>query len=222
MTRENFESLSAGYCAVSGSPVTPHDYNRYLLRLDHADGSGKVAGFMHYCCWPCVCDTQDFIRVDTRNVTTLEGTRSYQFAVIGNPCANAAELKKPFTQFNRRETLAMAAPEVRCDSGELLGAPLSDHGHIIISLFFDVPGGSNPAPSFGQPGRISSVGDKQYQDEGEYAQMCEDRARAGYNSGMGEIFRRVAQISPLRFERSDQCAEPASAGKCAAPPALAA
>jgi hypothetical protein len=39
---------------------------------------------------------------------------------------------------------------------------------------------------------------------------------------MGEIFRRVAQISPLRFERSDQCTEPASAGKCAAPPALAA
>ena len=42
MTRETFESLSAGYCAVSGSPVTPHDYNRYLLRLDHADGSGKA------------------------------------------------------------------------------------------------------------------------------------------------------------------------------------
>ena len=26
----------------------------------------QVAGFMHYCCWPCVCDTQDFIRVRRR------------------------------------------------------------------------------------------------------------------------------------------------------------
>jgi hypothetical protein len=32
------------------------------------------------------CRTQDFIRIDTRNVTTAEGTRQFRFAVIGNPC----------------------------------------------------------------------------------------------------------------------------------------
>ena len=41
----------------------------------------RLRGFMYYCCWPCVCDTNDFIRVDTRNVTTAEGTRQYHFAV---------------------------------------------------------------------------------------------------------------------------------------------
>ena len=33
--------------------------------------------------------------------------------------------------------------------------------------------------------------------EYEYEGMCKSRADAGYNSGMGEIFRRVAMISPI-------------------------
>ena len=48
-----------------------------------------------------------------------------------------------------------------------------------------------------QPGRINEVRGMAYQDEVEYGGMCEDRAQNGYNSGMGEIFRRVAQISPI-------------------------
>merc|ERR1711937_1099559 len=85
MTHERLVYMFSGFCAVSGSPVRPNDYNRYKLTLDRVDGSGKMPGFMHYCCWPCVCDTQDFIRVDTRNVTTMDGVRTYHFAVIGNP-----------------------------------------------------------------------------------------------------------------------------------------
>ncbi|CAK0847647.1 unnamed protein product [Prorocentrum cordatum] len=59
------------FCAVSGSPTRPGDFNRYKLTLQRASGHGSVAGFMHYCCWPCVCDTQDFIKVDTKTVVTL-------------------------------------------------------------------------------------------------------------------------------------------------------
>jgi len=33
--------------------------------------------------------------------------------------------------------------------------------------------------------------------EGEYGPQCGEREANGFNSGMGEIFRRVAQISPI-------------------------
>eukprot|EP00966_Prymnesium_polylepis_P007046 162511-Prymnesium_polylepis.1 len=70
MTHERFELMASGYCAISGSPVTPSDYTRYQLTLPLVSGKGSRTGYMYYCCWPCVCDTQDFIRVDTKNVTT--------------------------------------------------------------------------------------------------------------------------------------------------------
>ena len=77
MTYERFELIMSGYCAISGSPVTPSDYTRYQLTLPLVSGTGTRTGYMYYCCWPCVCDTQDFIRVDTKNVTTASGTRQY-------------------------------------------------------------------------------------------------------------------------------------------------
>lgn len=205
MTHERLVSMFTGFCAVSGSPVGPHDYNRYKLTLDAVDGSGKVAGFMHYCCWPCVCDTQDFIRVDTRTVTTLSGERQYRFAVIGNPCEHPEELTKPFEDafYRGMTTLERDAPELRCDGKVLIGAPLSDHGYVIINMFFDLPPGSPDTKALtttsgpAKPGRIKEVNGVKYQDEYEYGPMCEDRKNAGYNSGMGEIFRRVAAVSPV-------------------------
>jgi len=202
---------------VSGSPVRPSDYNRYRLTLPKL-GGGYSTGYMHYCCWPCVCDTQDYIRVDTKNVTLVDGSgRQFQFAVIGNPCNNPSQLEVPFMQpFDRRMTsIADSAREVRCLSdGTLEGATLSDHGYIIIGMFFD----SEDALAQGAdgfvtgamddiadptPGRTSTVvhtdktGRKQYQDEREYKPLCEDRARNGYNSGMGEIFRKVCAVAPI-------------------------
>merc|ERR1711865_956139 len=135
--------------------------------------SPSVSGYMHYCCWPCVCDTQDYIRIDTLTVTTLQshtrhnrssdgrsavtdeeaveveevGVAEQQyFAVIGNPCDHPAQLTTPFEQlsssfYGRRKhttTLAEMAQEVRCfEDGTLEGATLSDHGYIIIGMFFD-------------------------------------------------------------------------------------
>lgn len=184
MPAKRFESLSGGYCAVSGSPTTPMDQTRYQMRLDRVDGSGKQKGFMYYCCWPCVCDTQDFIRVDTKTIVTADGPREYSFAVIGNPCDKPSELHKPFVQpfDGRSTTIAQAAAEVRCGpGGRLEGATMSDNGYVIISLFF-----------------TSSPGDAA--DESEFEQMCADRKAMGYNSGMGEIFRRVAAISPIEIK----------------------
>ena len=257
MGAEKLAYMFSGFCAVSGSPVRPNDYGRYMLRLESVVAQAPAqAGFMYYCCWPCVCDTQDFIKVDTKTVTTSDGPKQYRFAVIGNPCDRPEKLKETFIQpFGFRETtLEREAPEVRCTAdGSLEGATMSDHGFVIISMFFDgtlseeerdlLPGGLpaigggggedkaeeesaeaaeaasssavvattdsaavTPPPAFilagrkssdMQPGRISDAHGLAYQDEVEYGGMCEDRAQNGYNSGMGEIFRRVAQISPI-------------------------
>jgi len=230
MTHERFVHMFSGFCAVSGSPVRPSVYTRYKLTLDKVDGTGKTAGFMYYCCWPCVCDTQDFIRVDTKTVQTQSGERVYRFAVVGNPCDHPEELQKPFQQpFRGREwsTLARDAAEVRCENGVLINAPLSDHGYVIINMFFDLPeqspenqGALAPSQpvSEPQPGRMSNIGGIQFQDETEFKPMCEDRARNGYNSGMGEIFRKVAGISPISIpSKKDSCLTgDASSDQCSA------
>ena len=213
LTASTLELMFSGFCVVSGSPTRPGDYTRYRLRLPLV-GGGTRLGYMYYCCWPCVCDTQDFIRADTRNVTLAGGeVRQYHWAVVGNPCDHPAKLKESFTQpfYDRGPTtLEREAPEVRCDAdGKLIGAYLSDHGYPIIGMFFDAvddaptADGSNAvltaASSFvAQPGRMRHApGGVQFQDESEYGPMCTDRASKGYNSGMGEIFRKVASISPV-------------------------
>jgi len=206
MTHESLISMFTCFCAVSGSPTRPGDFNRYKLTLQKADGSGSMAGFMHYCCWPCVCDTQDFIKVDTKTIVTSEGERKYNFVVLGNPCARPEELTKPFADaFGQgTETLDQVAPEVRCDAdGTLHKAALSDNGYVIVSMFFDWPTGADPEWNFDEvhPGRVIEQGGVRYQDEAEYAPMCQDRAANGYNSGMGEIFRKVADISPILTAR---------------------
>lgn len=204
-----------GFCAVSGSIVRPSDYTRYRLTLDSAFGSGSVTGFMNYCCWPCVCDTQDFIKVDTKTVDTAHGPRKFMFAVIGNPCRFPEKLHEPFVQpFDQRSTtIAQEAAEVRCGAdGELLGATLSDHGHIIISMFFEPTEGAHAQGSSSAltayetrqlattgntptPGRISQSSGVSFQDEFEFSLLCRQREEAGFNSGMGEIFRKVAAIN---------------------------
>lgn len=200
--------LFTGFCAVSGSPVRPSDYNRYRLTLPAA-GGGNVSAYMHYCCWPCVCDVQDFVMADTKAVQTQEGPVQMHFAVIGDPCVRPDELHRPFVQpfYGQETTLARDAPEVRCVDGRLAGAVISDHGHVMIGSLFDAqPLQEHVGSDFmlearhaesAQPGRISRIDGVAFQDETEYAPLCAKRERNGHDSGMGEIFRRVAAISPL-------------------------
>ena len=232
MTYERLGMFFSGFCAVSGSPVRPSDYNRYWLELPKVGTGERAAGYMHYCCWPCVCDTQDFIRIDTLNVTTRDGgSQQRNFAVIGNPCDHPEKLNAPFYQpfhGGRTTMLTETAQEVRClEDGTMEGATLSDHGYVIITMFFDaeavddadddvdqggrvlVAGGQEdnaliasekrPPP---QAGRITTAAQRDgskvmFQDEREWGPHCNDRAKKGYNSGMGEIFRRVSSISPI-------------------------
>jgi len=218
MSLATFERMMAGFCAVSGSIVRPNGYNRYRLNLPTADGQPTtVRGYMHYCCWPCVCDTQDFIKADTLTLNTTDEPRQLWFAVLGDPCKNEAQLDVPFVQpfGHRMTTLKREAPAVVCEEGQgrrLQGATYSDHGHIIVSLLFDAETmggegstgtGSGASALVGEahtptPGRLTQdASGKTFQDESEFLTMCATRAAQGYNSGMGEIFRKVAAITPI-------------------------
>jgi len=68
------------------------------------------------------------------------------------------------------------------------------------------------------PGRVSvdARSGLRYQHEAEYGPLCEERAANGFNSGMGEIFRRVAQISEVEVGVGRPSQELAGAG--AVPP----
>lgn len=178
MPKKRFLTLAGSYCAVSGSPVDPGDGTRYRMRLPHVDGSGTVTGFMYFCCWPCICDSQDFIRVDTKTIRTAEGLHKMRVAVIGNPCDDSTALAQPWTDpFSKRTTTLLAsAEEIRCrKSGKLVGATMSDHGYPIISLFFSAPSNFEDTQAYKRR--------HHFEDEREFASMCEDRKEQGYNSG---------------------------------------
>jgi len=224
MTADRLKFFFTGFCSISGSPVRPSDYTRYRVTIPMVNSAirKKMTGFMYYCCWPCICDTQDFIRVDTLTIVDVDGTeRVENFAVIGNPCDDPEKLLEPFLQpsYGGQTTLAETAQEVRCSAGGVLeGATVSDHGYIIIGMFFDAveaqkeeveetveEGGQvsiQRAVTDPTPGRISnaSVAGKSvnFHDESEWHDTCSERARDGYNSGMGEIFRKVCAISPIK------------------------
>ena len=236
LTLETLETLFTGFCAVSGSPVHASDYKRYRLTLprvgprdaSRAPRPAAASGFMYYCCWPCVCDTQDFLRVDTKTIAVRAaagGTENVTraFAVLGDPCARPDALHARFVQpFGRGETtLAREAPMVTCGAdGRLEGATLSDHGYVIVSMFFDahdadardVVGAKGfdadraVVTTDARPGRMTTRDGVAFQDEAEFGTSCDERAANGYNSGMGEIFRKVAAITPIVIPQ-EQAAE---------------
>ena len=103
---------------------------------------------------------------------------SLLFAVADTTAMN------PLPGPQRSTTIADSAREVRCSAdGTLEGATVSDHGYVILSIFFNT---------------TSAPAGEGFQDEHTFADHCEDRKQNGYNSGMGEIFRRVAAISPVQ------------------------
>ena len=185
---EEFVNLFAGFCPVSGSPVNPVPQNTYLYSLPRLGSSELAVGLIHHCCTPCVCDTQDLVRTDSKTITLKDGPHPFTFAVIGDPCQSPRSLARPFTDPFSGEvtTLGATAPEVRCDeaSGRLRGATYSDHGAVIIGLLAPLP------PS--APGSSGS-----FVDTRGFADECKQRASHGYNSGMGLIFREVASITTL-------------------------
>lgn len=182
------------FCPVSGSIVRPRRENRFRVSLPMADGTGEADGYLHFCCWPCVCDTMDFIHVDTKTVETRDGPTELRFVVIGDPCENEEALEEPFTEVfdEKRTTLREVAPELTCDAGKLAGATFSDEGHVIIGLLHDGPDLTPPTGETATPRGESPT------ESVDWRARCEGRAEKGYRSGMGAIFREAAQVTPVR------------------------
>jgi len=181
------EDLFTGYCGVSGSVVVPiSEDSRWRVALRDLSGV-EHTGFMYYCTgcmgWPCLCDARENIKLDTKTVTLAGGVqKQYKFAVLGDPCKTPA-MKQRLTEViddpeyrAHQVTLQMAAPEIRCDADSLAGATLSDHGHVILTMFHE------DRPGLGA------------QNEHAYDQQCASRSSG---AGMGPIFRTLAGVNPL-------------------------
>eukprot|EP00929_Paragymnodinium_shiwhaense_P091116 TRINITY_DN51153_c0_g1_i1.p1 TRINITY_DN51153_c0_g1~~TRINITY_DN51153_c0_g1_i1.p1 ORF type:complete len:323 (+),score=55.69 TRINITY_DN51153_c0_g1_i1:80-1048(+) len=180
------EDLFTGFCAVSGSVVVPISReSRWRLTLQDVNGVPHK-GFMYYCTgcmgWPCLCDAKENIKLDTKTVNFGDGSKKqYKFAVIGNPCATPASSAKLYAEiddpmFGRPLALQRVAPELYCDSNILQGATLSDHGHIILAMFFD------------------DSESMEAHDEHDFDDACSKRSAA---AGMGPLFRALAKANPL-------------------------
>lgn len=191
MDQSTFAEVNRGFCAVSGSPISGVQRNVLTLPGVPELGGTPLSGVFYYCCWPCICDMEDLVRVDTKTVNLADGPREYKFAVHGNPCEHPEELDESFTDpfSGRPYVLSRVAPEVRCGSdGQLIGATLSDHGYPIIGVLL---------PTDDEHAYAMQNGLEPPEPASEFREMCEERAANGYNSGMGEIFRKVCEITPF-------------------------
>jgi len=127
LERTTFEEMFGGFCPVSGSPIgSPGPRTLWKMSLPWAGSSETITGGIHFCCWPCVCDTADFIRVDTKTVEVKDGTYQFNFLVLGNPCEKDSSL------------IPYQAPDAKCNGKELVKATYSDNGYIIIGLLQDL------------------------------------------------------------------------------------
>jgi len=187
-----------GFCAVSGSPLPDDPRTMYKATLPKV-GGGTVTGVSRHCCQPCICDLIENVHVDTKTIDTADGTRTFDFLVIGDPCLKADLLAQPFADpfSGRNSSLSDAAPELKCEGGKLAGAMFSDHGHPIIGMFFTDPASLEAVPEVSvdhhKEAAAAAVSDPTFG----YGEICSMRKAQGYNSGMGLIFHLVARISPI-------------------------
>jgi len=196
MSEAQLKNTFKGFCPVSGSPLPDSPRTLYKVKLPTVAGD-VLTGVTHHCCWPCICDTSDFIRVDTKTITTSDGSQKQNVLVIGDPCSHPDKLKQSYMDpFSGQSTLLSdSAPELSCvnegGQSKLKGATYSDNGYPILGLFFsdDADISNVLAP----PGIIQE-NDPTFG----YGSMCLKRRQESYNSGMGLIFHLVANISPIR------------------------
>jgi len=138
----------------------------------------------------------DYIHLDTVTVTTTDGSKSFLVAVIGDPCKEGpSSLQKTYTDgHGQAQHLGSQAPEVTCDGRKLKGATESDNGYPILSLFLTAEGTSSSTA-------VISANDGFTSASGMTAQ-CAQRGQSGYDSGMSSIFRKIASITPIQADKT--------------------
>lgn len=168
-TDEIYELFSA-FCPVSGARVNPSPYHLWKnLKIKNATNAKEtVTRRVSFCCDPCPCDTEDFVRVDTKQIKTKDNMTSFEVLVIGDPC------EVP------RYPIPGDAVELYCENGKLHGATLSDHGYVIIGMV-------QPSSKYAARDAASV----------EHQNECEDRRYHGYHGPVGTIFMQLARINTI-------------------------
>jgi len=182
MTEAEIYNLMGGFCPVSGSPISASRRALYSeIQIKRASNpSEKISAGVRVCCWPCVCDMETFVHVDTLTIQTKGSvTSKFNVLVIGDPCISP-------------EKIPARAPEVKygCKNGKLSGATKSDNGYIIIGM---AQSKKNIEKKDGGM-KASSI-----------ANRCKSRADRGFQGGMGKIFIDVANIN--RISKLDEQTE---------------
>lgn len=189
MSAATVKNVFKGFCPVSGSPIPDSPRTLYKVSLPTISGD-TMTGVTHHCCWPCICDESDFLRIDTKTVQTADGPQKMHFLVMGDPCVHPEKLSEKYTDpfSGAQSSLGNDAPELSCDGQKLSGATFSDGGYPIYGFFFTDETDLVPAPAGGFPSDDPTFG---------YGDACLKRREAGYDSGMGLIFHLVAKINPI-------------------------
>lgn len=193
LSHEEMVEMFTGFCPVSGSTLPVAGATPFRSKLPLAtDSSSHATGFTYHCCWPCICDTTDLLKVDYKTFADKTGTnKTHAFVVIGNPCASNPPTCMTTSSASLEECMPEEAPAVVCNKeGELTKAMKSDGGHIIIGMYFVE--GSQITPV-----NYVDYETQAMQDGKTIKAACEKRREAGYNSGMGAIFQQVARINPI-------------------------
>lgn len=176
-SESEFLELNKGYCPISGGPISGEDSGKVTLRKV---GGGTETGLFYFCCPSCLCDMVDVVRVDTKSIARKGGSSSFRVLVIGNPCENPSKLIEQFddpVHPGTKVTLRDTAPEVACTGSKLDGAILSDGGHPIVGILHPNTGSATV-------------------EDTDMVKECKAR-KVDSEIGMGEIFRKVAEITPL-------------------------
>ena len=127
MTPGKVAYFFASFCPISGSPIDPTPQTAIRYESGHGlpqVSGGQAEGIIHHCCWPCICDSLKFLRVDTKTVSTSQGPHQFRFLVYGNPCTDPTRIPAEAT-------------DVTCSNGRLEASVLSDHGHVIVGMLQD-------------------------------------------------------------------------------------
>lgn len=188
MSEAKIKELFRAFCAVSGSPLTPGRPAawKYSNKLKTVQDEIINEGLAFHCCWPCICDTYDWIKVDQKTIETKDGPRDFNFLVVNDPCEVSGGPDKVKTFLTDK-----SAPDVRCSGNQLMcnlstdsdgfcrKCWYSNKGKLIIGMLQDASevNSSNDTDSF-----LATDGN------------CQKRKDSGNRSGMGEIFIDFAKI----------------------------
>lgn len=97
-TPERFWLLNRSYCAVSGSLVDPKSDPHVVHVRQQADESRRKSGLLWKCCWPCVCDIEEFATTEPFYVERLEIT--VDVLTISDPCDRLAAFPQEVTSWS--------------------------------------------------------------------------------------------------------------------------